>query len=104
MPSIPNTLADTRFNLSPGESRTVHTVEVPLEGQEVEEDRYIDTYTVQVSTAAVQEELSGLEAGAESIVGRDDAASYRWRVTGGRHQIAAVLDPDGITMEVSSTP
>ena len=97
-PSRENTALDTSFDVETGEQQVFNDIGMQVGA----DDTTVDSYAVEVRTDSIAGELTGLEAGGASVVGRKKAGTYPWRVTGQEYQIRAILTSDGIEIAVQS--
>lgn len=92
----------TTFDLEAGETRRFEPVRMGIE-RERQENAHVDGYVVAVKTEDGRRgQLSRLEAGAASIVGRDEAGEFPWRVDGRSYRVRATLAPETVEVAVLS--
>ena len=95
-PTEETTVLNEPFDLSPDEQRVFTPVEVEIEAN----GEVVDIYEVSVQTGDGAAELDGLEAGAASVMGRETARKYPWRVAARRYRVHAVLEDDSVELFV----
>lgn len=91
-PSRRRTPLDAAFDLDAGERRSFARVGLGVDVG----DSTVDSYSVRVDSDAGTGELAGLEAGAASTVGREEAGAYPWRVAPRAYRIRATLTPTSV--------
>lgn len=97
-PTTRNVALDTSFDLAPGEKKTLQSITMGVES----DNNTVDSYTIDITSGSMNESLQGLEAGAASVVGREEAGEAPWRVTAQQYEIHATLASSGITAGIQS--
>lgn len=97
-PSRENTAFDTSFDLETGEQQVFDDIEMQVGSDDIT----VDSYAVEVRTDSIAGELTGLEAGGASVVGREKAGTYPWRVAGHEYQVRTILTSDKVDIAVQS--
>ena len=97
-PAERTTALETSFDLASATQQSLQPVTMGINSAA----DTVDSYSVEVSTGSRTGTLRGLEAGAASTVGRDQAGDYPWRVVARHYQVRVIITSDDIEITVQS--